>query len=181
MAAWISLIATALGALIAFSGNALAEGMKSRREQARSQLETQRQITVDFILVTNKVHGLLRQVAMQSMEAADLRAAAREALGNSEIYGAREQILISAPPEVAVAAEAEFHALIAIRDAVERSAKPGSASYNQAYNDWAAAAWTLRQAARQAFGIAPLNLDKIERIEADHLNKRASRFTSPEG
>jgi hypothetical protein len=179
MAAWISLIATALGALIAFSGSTLSEGLKSRREQARSQLETQRQITVDFILVVDKVHGLLRQVATQSTDISELRTAAREAVGSSGIYGTREQMLISVPPKVAVAAEAAFHALIAIRDAVESGAKLGSSPYKKAYNDWAGAVWALRQVAREAFAVAPLNLDEIHKIEADRLEKRNSGSNSP--
>jgi hypothetical protein len=178
MAAWISLIATALGALIAFSGNTLSEGMKSRREQSRSQLETQRQVTVEFILAADNVHGLLRQVGMQSLEALELRRAAREAVGNSGIYGTREKLLISAPPEVAVAAEAEFHALIGIRDAIEHGAKPGSPPYDEAYNAWAETVWTVRQVAREAFGVSRLNLNKINKIEADRLEKRSSKSDS---
>lgn len=174
MAAWISLIATALGALIAFSGSTLSEGIKSRREQGRSQLEAQRKITVDFILAVDNVHGLLRQVAVQSMDISELRTAAREAVGSSGIYGTREQMLISVSPEVAVAAEATFHALIAIRDAVGSGAKLGSPSYDQTYDDWAEAVWKLRQTAREAFGVAPLNLNKIHKIEADRIGKRSS-------
>ena len=178
MAAWISLIATALGALIAFSGSTLSEGIRSRREQARSQLETQRKMTVDFILAVDNVHSLLRKVATQSMDISQLPTAAREAVGSSGIYGTREQMLTSVPPKIAYAAETAFHALLAIRDVVSSGSTLDSSPYDQAYDDWAGAIWTLRQTAREAFGVAPLDLDKIHRMEADRIEKRNSRYKS---
>jgi hypothetical protein len=87
-------------------------------------------------------------------------------------------MLISVPPKIAYAAETVFHALIVIRDVVSSGSKLDSSPYDQAYDDWAGAIWNLRQTAREAFGAAPLNLEKIHRIEADRIEKRNSRQKS---
>ncbi len=63
--AWFSLVATALGAVIAFSGSTLSDTLRSRRELTRSQLAAQHNMTVDFIMSVNSAHELLRGVANQ--------------------------------------------------------------------------------------------------------------------
>jgi hypothetical protein len=173
--AWISLVATALGAVIAFSGGILTEGVRSRREQARSQLEAQRQLTVNFILATDSAHGLLRNVAADQVEPSQLRDAARKAVGDAGLYASREQMLITVPSEIALAAERTFHSIIEIRDAISHGSKLNESPYREAYQTYAEAIWSLRQAARQGFGVAPLDLDEIHEVEADRLDKRQSK------
>ena len=144
------------------------------REQARSLLETQRQITVDFILATDNVHRLLRGVATRSIDSSELKQAARDAVGDSGLYATRERMLIVVPSKVAYAAEETFHAIIEIRDAVGSGSTLHSSPYRDAYNVYAKAIWALRQAARESFGVVTLDLDEIKRIEAERLAKRSS-------
>ena len=113
---WISLVATALGAIIAFSGSTLSESIKHKREESRGQIQAKHQISTDFILAANSAHSRLREVTSKTLEVSQLPTAARDAVGSSGLYDAREQVLISAPPEMALAAERTFQSVIIIRD-----------------------------------------------------------------
>lgn len=170
---WISLIATALGAAIAFSGGLLSDGMKSRRERTRSRLDAEHRIIVDFVLAVNDALAVLRSVAAQSIEASQLQVAPREAVWHSELYAAREQMLISAPPRVAFAAEGVFRSVTAVRDAVSSGAKLDSPPYRRAINEFGQSIWHLRQATREDFGIAALDLGKMRSAEAHRIDNEA--------
>lgn len=143
------------------------------REQDRSLLETQRQITVEFILATDIAHNSLRNVARQSLDLSELKEAARRAVGESNIYAVRERLLIIVPPKVAYPAEEAFHSIIEIRDAVRSGALLDSSQYNDAYDAYYKAIWSLRQAARESFSAVTLNLDVIKEIESAKTRKNA--------
>jgi hypothetical protein len=143
------------------------------RDQARGELETQRQTTVDFILATDSAHGLLRNVATRSIDQSELKQAARDAVGDSSLYSIRERMLIVVPAKVAYAAEKTFHSIIEIRDAVASGSALNSPPYRDAYSVYAKAIWGLRQAARESFGVSSLDLREIEEIEADRLARRS--------
>lgn len=164
---WTALAATALGAIIAFSGSVLSEFIRSRREERKSRTQTKHQVAIDFILAANRAHGLLRRVAWQAMEASQLQKAARNAVGNSGLHDAREQVLISAPHGMALATERAFFAVIAIRDAIASGSRLDSPAYRQAKGDFDHAIWSVRQAAREDIGIIGLDLDQMISIEAD--------------
>jgi hypothetical protein len=99
-------------------------------------------------------------VASQSIEISGLPTAARKAIKDSGLYATREQVLISVSPEVALAAEAAFHSIIAIRDAVSADGNFDSSSYRQANRVFDQKIWALRQATRKGFGTSPLDVDK---------------------
>jgi hypothetical protein len=141
------------------------------REQDRSLLESQRQITVEFILATDSAHGLLRSVATNSADPSEVKQAARDAVGDSKIYAVRERLLIVVPPKIAYAAEETFHSIIEIRDAVGSGALLNSPQYRDAYNVYAKAIWGLRQAARESSSVVTLSLDEIKEIESARLAK----------
>jgi hypothetical protein len=162
--AWFSLVATALGAVIAFFGSTLSDGLRSRRELLRSRLDSQHQTTVDFIMSINSAHELLRDAASQSLEISMLQDAARKAVSDSGLYAARERTLISASPTVALAAETSFQAIIAIRDAISAGGKLDSSSYRQANHIWEQKIWALRQATREGSGASPLDVDKARGV-----------------
>jgi hypothetical protein len=129
---------------------------------------------VNFILAMDNAHGLLRNVAAGQVEPSQLRYAARQAVSDAGLYASREQMLVMVPSDIALAAERAFHSVIEIRDAVSHGSKLNESPYREAYQAYAEAIWSLRQATREGFGVAPLNLDKIHDVEADRLNKRHS-------
>lgn len=141
------------------------------REQDRSLLESQRQITVESILATDSAHGLLRDVATNSADPSEVKQAARDAVGDSKIYAVRERLLIVVPPKIAYAAEETFHSIIEIRDAAGSGALLNSPQYRDAYNVYAKAIWGLRQAARESSSVVTLSLDEIKEIESARLAK----------
>ena len=170
---WISLVATALGAIIAFSGSTLSESIKHKREESRGQIQAKHQISIDFILAANSAHSRLREVTSKTLEVSQLPTAARDAVGSSGIYDAREQVLISAPPEMVLAAERTFQSVIIIRDIVSDGSKLDSPSYRQAFNAFAQAIWTFRQAVRVELGIATLDLDEMIQVETNRRVKQS--------
>lgn len=166
-------VATALGAIIAFSGSTLSESIKHKREESRGQIQAKHQISIDFILAANSAHSRLREVTSKTLEVSQLPTAARDAVGSSGIYDAREQVLISAPPEMVLAAERTFQSVIIIRDIVSDGSKLDSPSYRQAFNAFAQAIWTFRQAVRVELGIATLDLDEMIQVETNRRVKQS--------
>jgi hypothetical protein len=147
------------------------------RDQARNLLEFQRQMTVEFILATDTAHSLLRGVAAQSLESPRLGQETRDAVRESGLYGIRERMLVSVPPEVAYAAEKAFHSIVEIRDAISVTSTFDSPAYRDAYNVYAEAIWELRQKARESFDVAALNLNEIREIESSRRASRAGKTT----
>jgi len=152
----------------------IQRGEEYEREQDRGLLESQRQITVEFILATDTAHGLLRNVATKSLDPSELKQAVRHAVGDSKIYAVRERLLIVVPPRIAYAAEGTFHAIIEIRDAVGNGALLNSSQYRDAYDVYAEAIWGLRQAARESFSVVTLSLDEIKEIESARKARKSA-------
>jgi hypothetical protein len=147
MSAWIPLIATGLGGLIAISSAALSDFLKNRRDERNAQRQSKEQLSIQFILAANRATGLLRRVTSRGLDLAALPVAAREAVGDSGLYDARELVLLSAPKNLAAAAEKAFHPVLAIRDAVITGGQPDSPAYRQAYRNCIQAIWDIWQAA----------------------------------
>lgn len=161
MSAWVSLIATALGALIAISGTTLADYLKHRRDERKSLRQDKQQLSTDFILAANRATGMLRRAATRDAGGAATEAAARSAVGDSGIYDARERVLLAAPPNLAAGAEKAFQAVRQLRDAVLAGNTADSAPCRAAYHRITDAIWQMRQAARANIGAEPLDLDAM--------------------
>ena len=162
---WYSLVATALGAVIAFSGSALSEVIRSRRDDRRNSVQTKHQAAIEFILSANRAHSRLRLVARNPVEPSQLEEAAREAVGSSGLYDAREHMLISASPGMAFATEKAFFSVMGIRDTIMSNSHLDSPAYLQARKDFDQAIWGVRQAARKDIGNIGLDLDEMVQVE----------------
>ena len=158
---WYSLIATALGAIIAFSGSTLTEMLRNRRDERKNRVEAKLQMTVDFMLAANRAHGQASQLTRQAIDSSLLPKLAREAVGNSGLYDAREHILISAPPKVALAAEKVFASVIALRNTVMSDPREDSPAYRRAREDFEKAIWTFRQVVSEEIGSAGLDIGEM--------------------
>ncbi len=101
---------------------------------------------------------------------------------DSGLYAAREQILISASPEVALAAEAAFQSVISIREAVSADGNLDSSSYRQAIRVFDQNIWALRQATRKGFGASPLDVEKVRGVrETVRPGNGGAGRTAPRG
>ncbi len=165
MSTWVPLAATALGALIAISGTTLADFLKNRRDERRDLRQSREQLSADFILAATSATGGLRQAALPAAGETGRAAAARSAVGDSGIYEARERVLLAAPPNLAVAAEKAFQAVVRLRDAVLAGAAPDSPPYRAAYLSVTDSVWQMRQAARANVGADPLDLDTLAEVD----------------
>lgn len=166
MVQWSSLIATALGAIIAFSGGTLSEILRSHRDDKKNRTEAKHQIAVDFLLAANRAHGQVSQLARHPIDSPQLPKAARGAVGDSGIYDARERILISAPPTVALAAEKVFASVITFRNVIISDPQEDSPAYREARDDFEQAIWSFRQAVRGEIGNAGLDIDRMIQVAA---------------
>jgi hypothetical protein len=104
------------------------------------------------------------------MNESERQKAAREAAGNSGLYDAREHMLISAPPSMALATEKAFFSVMSVRDAVISNSHLDSPAFLKAKQDFDQAIWDFRQAAREDIGNVGLDLGKIIQVEASRPN-----------
>jgi hypothetical protein len=165
MTAWISLIATALGAVIVIAGNFASDLMRSRREDRKHLTDDKHRQAIEFTLAANNAQGRLRRVPGQGLTGDGLSLAALDAVGNSGVYDARERALLSSPPEMVMAIEVAFREVLAVRDAVAAGSKPDSPGYRKVSDRFERAIWFLRQTAREQLGAATLDLEKITELE----------------
>jgi len=84
-------------------------------------------------------------------------------------------------PEVALAAEAAFQSLIAIRDSVSAGGNFDSSSYRQANRIFDQNIWALRQATRKGFGTSPLDVDKARDVRESIRPGNGKHEASAEG
>ena len=109
----------------------------------------------------------LRRVAGRDVPSEDLYAATNRALSKAGIDTAREKAMMTASPAVLGAAEAAFHALIGVRQAVRSGARLRTTEFHDAYHPYADTVWRLRLAIRHDLGGRKLTPADVNRTEWD--------------
>lgn len=168
---WSALVSAAVGAVLALSGSLLVEVRRDRQQRRRDRRTEQRTSVIEFTLALNAALGALRDVARGSAEAGDRVSAAARAVGDSGVYAARENLLISAAPQLLVAAEDAFHRLIGVRDAVRSGEGLDSLPYHDAYHSYADSLWRFRLAVRADLdvqGLTPATLQRQDWSDREH-------------
>lgn len=150
-------VTTALGAVIAFGGTAIAEGLRRRGDRDRDVLAVRRQAYLDFLLALGAGLQALREAAASPTVGEDRREVADQGLTGAGVYEARERFLMAASPAVVRAGEKAFDHLIEVRDAVRVGARKGSAEFHHPYHPYSEAMWRLRVAIREDLGSARLS------------------------
>ena len=150
------LVTTALGAVIAFGGTAVAEGLRRRGDRDRDVLAVRRQAYLDFLLALGAGLQALREASASPTTGEDRREVADRGLTGAGVYEARERFLMAASPPVVRAGEHTFDHLIAVRDAVRTGARKGSPEFHRPYHPYSEAMWLLRVAIREDLGSARL-------------------------
>jgi hypothetical protein len=161
---WLTLISTAAGAIIALLGTFVASIFTSRDKRARQGRNDRRQSYLEFIAAVEATHSALRWVADPGRRHGDLLVETREAMGSNNLYGAREKIIVTADPEIVLAAERTIVMLTGVRDAVRAGVPLESIEYHNAYHIYAEAVWALRRAARRDLvgsTLAPEDVGKL--------------------
>jgi len=170
---WISVAATALGALIAIVGAALNEDRRSRRERTHLRFDATSSAYVSFTLALQKGHDSLRS-ATRVTDPESRAQAVDHALAESGVYGEREKLLIVAAPRVVLAAEHAFQSVVAIRDALRSGAALDWPDYRLSWDSFAESIWNLRQVTRNELGGEPLDLGSIKKLRPADPTQRTS-------
>jgi hypothetical protein len=171
----IPLLATALGATIALTSTLLAEIFRTRRERTTVLDQVRYDSYLGFVVAIQRAQDLLRTVPADGRDpTVDVVAVMRE----SGLYDARERLLITGSADVVLTGETAFRSLLELRDAVTRGEPLNWPDYRPATDNVAKVVWMLRQAARQEFGGALLDFERITAIPAVDISERL-RPTDP--
>jgi hypothetical protein len=155
---WITVVGTALGALIALAGALLSETLRWRRDRESQQFTAVELAVLDFILSLQEGHDLLQRAAAEP-DPKLRQAYVDRCLIEAKVYARRERLLVVAPPEIAVAAEQAFGAVASVRDSLRTAAAVDPSEL--AWARMSEAAWALRQTLRTQTRRDPLPLDRM--------------------
>lgn len=145
---WTTLVSTAVGAAIAFSGTVVADHLRRRDSRHRYSYGERQRAYSEMVLALGAGLDRLRDVAQSERRHDKLTTATGKAVSEAGVYVAREKILMTAEPAVAQAAEDAFDGLIGVRDAVRSGAQLRTPAFHDAYHPYADKMWLLRKAIR---------------------------------
>jgi hypothetical protein len=165
----VPLLAAVLGATIALTSTLLAEVFRTRRERTTVLDQVRYDSYLGIVVALQRAQDLLRTIPADGHDpAVDVVAVMRE----SELYDARERLLITGSADMVLASEAAFRSLLELRDAVARGEPLNWPDYRPATDGVARVVWALRQAARKEFGGALLDLERITAIPTVDISER---------
>ncbi len=148
---WLTSVIGLAGALIGASIAWVSDRLRWRREQAAKLLELRRSAYADYLAALHATSEGLRDAAEASApQPADIRAAFRA--GN--LYAAREQVELLAPPSVAQSAKRAFRQLRALRDLITTGASQDGQAYRQMLAEYQITLDGLRHRMREDLGMA---------------------------
>lgn len=150
--AWLPIVGTVTGAVIALAGTLAAETRRDRSQRSRDRQLDRWQTYVDFAVALDAAHAAIREVARGGQSGSDRYVAAVQAVHDSGVYRIRERLLMSASAELVKAGETAFLKLIAIRNTVRAGATLATPDYHDTYHPFAEALWTFRIAVRREVG-----------------------------
>ena len=165
----ISLLAVALGAVIALAATLGAEALRARSEHARVLAQLGYECYLEFLAAYVRANDALRAICASGQATP---AGVADAMRDSGLYIARERLLATGSPAVVLAGETAFRSVLDMRDAVADGKVLDWPDFRPANDGIAKEAWTLRQAARTALGGVPLDLDQIQAIQSAGIVER---------
>ncbi|MQY02626.1 hypothetical protein [Actinomadura macrotermitis] len=179
---WLPLVSTFGGAAIALSGTFMLETRKQKEQRVRDHTAEKRAKYLEFIGALDALHNNLRRCTRLTGEDIDLEQATQDAVNDSKVFPARENMLVVASPEVARAAQAAFRRTRAFQQVVLRGLSIRSPEYHEAYHEYADAIWRLRVAVRVDLGNAPLKPEDVGKVswsEREDCRVCGERSASP--
>src|SRR5438876_6785058 len=111
----ISLLAVALGAVIALVAALGAETLRARSEHARVLAQLRYDCYLEFLVAHVRANDALRAICVSGQATP---AGVADAMSGSDLYVARERLLATGSPAVVLAGETAFRSVLDLRDAV---------------------------------------------------------------
>ncbi|MGW3580654.1 hypothetical protein ACWDM8_04950 [Streptomyces rubiginosohelvolus] len=149
---WISLVSTALGAIIGVGSTLLADRVRWRRDRAGQDLDVRRQMYADYTAALSRIRTALHECVQEDIRASERPRRIREVFLVPGAYEIRHQLAIVAPPEVVEAARSAFVVLRDTRDLLVAGASVDDAAYAEAEEELDAAVAELRTVMRLDLG-----------------------------
>jgi hypothetical protein len=165
----VSLLAVAVGAVIALAATLIAETIRTRREHALVISRLRYDACLDFVLAFVCANEALRAIGADGRDRAAEVAAA---MSDSGLYAARERLLVTGSRQMVFAGEATFRALLELRDAVARGQSVAWPDFQPASDELARAVWSLRQVARRELNGLPLDLGELDALQTPEIAGR---------
>ncbi|ARZ72181.1 hypothetical protein M1P56_14950 [Streptomyces sp. HU2014] len=114
---WTAPVGTALGGLIGVVSTLVAHRAQWRKEARKQEREELRTACVQFLSAVTQAREQIFRASRES-RAEERAGRAQDALAEHEVFPARIQLHLAAPPELADLSRESVHLLIAYRDAV---------------------------------------------------------------
>jgi hypothetical protein len=155
--AWITLIATFLGAGVGLGSALITDRVKSGRERQDRSLSLRREVYVAYLTALHQANEGMRAVSLGEHSAEVSRdAAARAAFRTAGVTPAREHVVLIAPEPVIMAADAAFLALRDLRSRIAKGENLKSPGYEPVLSTYSEKLQALRNAVREDLGAAAL-------------------------
>ena len=151
----ISLLAVALGAVIALAATLGAETLRARSEHARVRAQLRYDCYLEFLVAYVRANDALRAICFSGQATS---ASVADAMRGTGLYVARERLLATGSPAVVLTGETAFQSVLDMRDAVARGNVLDWPDFHPANDGIAKEVWALRQATRSELGCGVLDL-----------------------
>ncbi|MEU6688144.1 hypothetical protein [Streptomyces sp. NPDC046832] len=147
---WVTLVGTALGAVLGIGATLAGEHLRWRRTVRDNRLQDRRTMYADCLVTLRRAHEAMRLVADENHADPQIRAAKiRQAFQASGCDEARERLVLTATADVSAAVDASYHSLRKIREELASGSTLASEEYDaarQAHGDATRAARVVLRA-----------------------------------
>ncbi|WP_097216674.1 MULTISPECIES: hypothetical protein [unclassified Streptomyces] len=130
---WVTLVGTALGAVLGVGATLAGEHLRWRRTVRDSRLQDRRTMYVDCLVALRRAHEAMRLVADENHTDPQTRAAKiRQVFQASGCDEARERLVLTATADITEAIDGSYHSLRDIREALASGCTIASEEYQAA-------------------------------------------------
>lgn len=144
---WVTLVGTALGAVLGVGATLAGEHLRWRRTVRDNRLQDHRSLYAECLVALRRAHEAMRLAADEDHATPQSRAAKiRLAFQTSGCDEARERLILTATADVAAAIDASYHSLRHVREILASGCLVVSEEYQaarQAHGDATRAARTV--------------------------------------
>jgi hypothetical protein len=159
MQAWIAVLGTALGAIIALAATFGNEALKYRRELGKTLREERREVYARYLAAVTEAHEDMRAIVRRGLaEPEEVARLVEEKFTESRVYRHRYELAITAGQEVLDAAEGLFQQVRDLRDSLAKEQSLENKSYATLRKEYGRLHRKLQLAIREELGLSQVGV-----------------------